>query len=263
MFTNTYSQVGINVDTPKATLEVAASPNDTNAIDGFIPPRLTAQEIKDKDHLYTSEQRGTIVYILEDPTTNFLSTIKTEKITSKGLFHFDGDQWQKLIHNVEEITNPVSPAARNTIYSAKKEGGWSLINSNSFGWSKVGLSGLIDTEIGTPTHLVEGTYTVQEDGIYMVNYEWQLSSGIDLSLLSGRKMGILLNDTLNEERVLNSVRVALGPLSVVTVPVTSTNLYKIMELKQGDNLSFVTTAGVNLALLRNITVSLSVHKISD
>jgi len=263
IMSTTYSQVGINVDSPKATFEVAASPNDANTIDGFIPPRLTADELKNKDHLYTDDQKGAIVYILEDPATDFLSTIKTEKISSKGLFHFDGGQWQKLVHDIEEIANTVQPRLNSVVYSAKKTGGWSLINSGTAGWSKISLTGLVDTEIGVESQFTQGTYTVPENGIYMVDYEWQLSSGVDLSLLSGRKMGLLLNNVLAEEKVLNGVRVALGPLNVATVPVTSTNLHRIIRLRQGDQLSFVTTSGVNVALLRDIKVGLSVHKISD
>lgn len=260
----TYSQVGINVDSPNATFEVAASPNDVNTIDGFIPPRLTADQLKNKDHLYTDDQKGAIVYILEDPATDFLSTIKTEKISSKGLFHFDGGQWQKLINTVEEIGNTITPKSKNVVYAAQKAGGWRLLDSQTNGWSKVGLTGLVDTKIGTETQFTQGTYTVPESGIYMVNYEWQLSGGVDLSVLSARKMGLLVNNAIAEEKTLNGVRVALGPLNVATVPVTSTTLFKILQLVQGDELSFVTSSGgISAALLREINVSLSVHKISD
>lgn len=264
LFITTYAQVGINIDNPRATLDVASSPNDTTRVDGFLPPRLTAEELKRKDNLYTDEHKGAIVYVHEDPQTDFLSSLKTEKVISSGLFHFDGEKWQKLINTVEEIANTVAPAARNIVYAAQKAGGWRLLDSQTNGWSKVGLTGLVDTEIGTPSQFTNGTYTVPVTGVYMVNYEWQLSAGVDLSVLSSRKMGILVNNVLAEEKTLNGVRVALGPLNVATVPVTSTNLFKIVQLSEGDELSFVTSSsGISVALLRDIRVKLSVHKISD
>ena len=56
-----YSQVGIDTDTPKATLDIKASPSISTRIDGFIAPRLKGSELKAKDGLYTTAQDGTIV----------------------------------------------------------------------------------------------------------------------------------------------------------------------------------------------------------
>ena len=45
-FSQDYSgRVGINTETPNATLEVKGSPNDTEVIDGFIPPKITFTQI--------------------------------------------------------------------------------------------------------------------------------------------------------------------------------------------------------------------------
>ena len=51
--------VGINTSTPAATLDVVASPNDTNKTDGFIAPRLKGKELKAKN--YGTDQDAAIV----------------------------------------------------------------------------------------------------------------------------------------------------------------------------------------------------------
>lgn len=90
-----YSQVGINTESPKATLEVASSPNDASVIDGVIPPRLTGQQLKLKDALYELNQTGAIVYVTSalEVTSR---TPKTINITEIGYYYFDGDVWVSL-----------------------------------------------------------------------------------------------------------------------------------------------------------------------
>ncbi len=56
-----YSQVGIDTDTPKATLDVMAKATDLNKTDGLIAPRLTGAQLKAKDELYDTPQTGTII----------------------------------------------------------------------------------------------------------------------------------------------------------------------------------------------------------
>ena len=95
-----YSQVGINTETPKATLDVMASPDKPAHIDGFIAPRLKGTELKSKDALYTAEQTGTLVYVTEaldgnssTPATEDDVTAKTINVTQPGYYSFDGTKW--------------------------------------------------------------------------------------------------------------------------------------------------------------------------
>lgn len=89
------AQVGINTETPKATLDIIASPLDKTKVDGFIPPRLTGDELQAKDNLYTSTdgQTAAIVYVTSAVTT---SSTKTVNVTGAGYYFFDGSVWQKL-----------------------------------------------------------------------------------------------------------------------------------------------------------------------
>ncbi|MFC4687416.1 beta strand repeat-containing protein [Epilithonimonas pallida] len=90
-----YSQVGINTDTPKATLDVVATPADVTKTDGFIAPRLKGSELKAKDALYSTPQTGAIVYVTE-ALLPAATTTKTVNVTAVGYFYFDGTVWQKV-----------------------------------------------------------------------------------------------------------------------------------------------------------------------
>ncbi|MDH1603981.1 MULTISPECIES: hypothetical protein [Empedobacter] len=88
-----YSQVGINTETPKATLDVVASPDMPERIDGFIAPRLEGNELSAKDALYTADQLGAIVYAKSAASP---TTAKTVNVTQAGYYYFDGTVWVKV-----------------------------------------------------------------------------------------------------------------------------------------------------------------------
>ena len=96
-----YSQVGIDTDQPKATLDIKASPTSTTKIDGLIAPRLKGSELKTNDTKYTSDQDGAIVYVTEALASANTSP-KTANVTSIGYYYFDktldsgSGQWVKV-----------------------------------------------------------------------------------------------------------------------------------------------------------------------
>lgn len=82
-----FAQIGINTETPKATLDVKAK-KEILSVDGIIPPRLTLEELTAKgDNLYGPEQDGAIIYITDSTGGNTLG--QRAYITSKGLYLFD------------------------------------------------------------------------------------------------------------------------------------------------------------------------------
>lgn len=90
-----YSQVGIDTETPKATLDVTGKPSDLTKVDGIIAPRLKGSELKAKDALYIADQKASLVYVTE-ALASADTTSKTVNVTSIGYFYFDGNIWQKL-----------------------------------------------------------------------------------------------------------------------------------------------------------------------
>ncbi|MFD2037532.1 hypothetical protein ACFSKL_22250 [Belliella marina] len=81
---------GINTVDPKATLDVVGIPTDATIIDGVIAPRLTGNELKAKDVLYTAIHTGTIVYVTAAAAP---TTPKTVNVTAPGYYYFDGVVW--------------------------------------------------------------------------------------------------------------------------------------------------------------------------
>ncbi len=85
------AQVGINTETPKTTLDVAAKKTDGTTPEGFMAPRLTGDQIASAESKYNADQEGTLVYA----TTPVSSvTPKTGNITNPGYYYFDGNVWQ-------------------------------------------------------------------------------------------------------------------------------------------------------------------------
>ena len=114
-----FSQVGVNTNEPKATLEVVASPSDNTKVDGIIAPRLAGDELKAKDALYGADQVGAIVYVTSAVT---VPIDKTSNVTEVGYFFFDGDKWIKMEGgtvggkspwNVQETTNTATENNQN------------------------------------------------------------------------------------------------------------------------------------------------------
>lgn len=88
-----YSQVGINTQTPKATMEVAAKNNNGTTAEGLLLPRLTGDQIQSADAQYGTEQTGTVIYATAGVT---VTSVKTANINTSGYYYFDGSAWQKL-----------------------------------------------------------------------------------------------------------------------------------------------------------------------
>ncbi|UMQ41537.1 hypothetical protein MKS83_19395 [Chryseobacterium sp. Y16C] len=86
------AQVGINTQTPEATLEVVGKPNDTTHYDGIIPPRITGEQLAAKT--YSTSKKGTIVFVTA-PSTNLSGQVL--HITKSGLYYFDGTVWMPFV----------------------------------------------------------------------------------------------------------------------------------------------------------------------
>lgn len=84
-------QVGINTQTPEATLEVVGKPNDVNHYDGIIPPRIAGNQLASKS--YSSAKKGALIFATS-PSTNLSGQVIN--VTEPGLYYFDGSLWQKF-----------------------------------------------------------------------------------------------------------------------------------------------------------------------
>ncbi|SHF47266.1 hypothetical protein [Chryseobacterium takakiae] len=90
------SQVGINNNSPQATLDITAKTTDGSKPEGLLAPRLTGDQIKSEDLQYNAAQKGLIVYATSAVT---LPSTKTANINSEGYYYFDGSTWQRMDTN--------------------------------------------------------------------------------------------------------------------------------------------------------------------
>jgi len=91
-----YSQVGINTQTPKSTLDVMVSPIGSKP-EGIIAPRITGDALRAKNALYTADQNAALVYVTVADTA---PAGKTINVTSPGYYYFDAtntNTWIKLV----------------------------------------------------------------------------------------------------------------------------------------------------------------------
>ncbi|KMQ69184.1 hypothetical protein ACM39_03495 [Chryseobacterium sp. FH2] len=98
---NASGQIGINTETPKATLQVVGKNSEITSPDGIIAPKLTGDELAAKDTAYGNDQNGTLVYVtsaVTDPTD------KTINLTRSGYFYYDAvaGVWQIFGRGNEE-----------------------------------------------------------------------------------------------------------------------------------------------------------------
>lgn len=115
-FTN--AQVGIGSYEPKATLDVVGQPDQESIVDGILIPRLTGDQLRAKNAIYTNLQNSTLVYVTEADSN---PTGKTIEITSPGYYYYhqpDANStgiWLKIFQdNHWKIQNTSNSATSNT-----------------------------------------------------------------------------------------------------------------------------------------------------
>ncbi|WDF46270.1 hypothetical protein PQ459_15330 [Chryseobacterium sp. KACC 21268] len=205
----------------------------------------------------------------------------------KSTLDINGNMTIRTIANVENVTSDHTILLRDTspngdseikeinsdrlfhgstAYYATKNGNWSLLNLSIGGnWQKLNITGSTDTKLGNPALFTDGVYTAQKSGIYVISYEFQLEAGVNLEALGGKKLGILKNNEIWEEKSFDGVRVSLLGITLASVPITSSGIQSIVSLNTGDTLTFAVDLNglLNLGLLTNTKVNLYVYRITS
>ena len=93
---SSYSQkaIGIHTSDPKATLDIAALPNNYRFPDGIIAPRLEGNVLKNMG--YNSYHEGVIIYVTK-PVTSPMGP--TQYVNKEGYYYFNGSQWINFMTN--------------------------------------------------------------------------------------------------------------------------------------------------------------------
>lgn len=104
-FGTTYSQVGINTQTPLVGLHVVPFSTNGSTAEGIIAPNLTRAQLISKDAKYSATHKGAFVYITAIDGT---VTAKTAKITTVGYYYFDGTEWKHFNDKLQNADNGLS-----------------------------------------------------------------------------------------------------------------------------------------------------------
>ena len=92
--------VGINTESPKATLHVLGSPTDTSKLDGIIAPIITGDELAAKT--YGTDQTGAIVYVTASATNK---TGQVSNVSYSDYYYFNGTKWVPLHEPLYDVVN--------------------------------------------------------------------------------------------------------------------------------------------------------------
>ena len=131
-----YSQVGIDTQEPKATLDVVVKSDKLNKPFGIIAPRVTAVQLRNAGGNFNADQDAALVYVTQEFGSSDTPTDRTSNVTSIGYYYFDKTQgtngrWMKIANptttTYEEPWNILgsnNPATTNTqdIYQIGKVG---------------------------------------------------------------------------------------------------------------------------------------------
>ncbi|MCD9853575.1 hypothetical protein LUD75_02570 [Epilithonimonas sp. JDS] len=95
VFFNCYNaQVGVNTQTPKATLDVIGDASNAAKLDGIIAPRITGDLLRAKTS-YGTDQNGAIVYVTAADSAPAGQTVD---VLSEGYYYFSfpANKWIKM-----------------------------------------------------------------------------------------------------------------------------------------------------------------------
>ncbi|KUJ50054.1 hypothetical protein [Chryseobacterium sp. JAH] len=115
------AQVGVNTQTPSATLDIVGKTDLPNHFDGIIPPRITGNQLASKN--YSVLQKGAIVYVTQ-PVSNLLGQVIL--VVKEGYYYFNGQFWNQIFTEpiyydalvVLDETLPVNTISEQTAWNA-------------------------------------------------------------------------------------------------------------------------------------------------
>ncbi|CAD7802280.1 hypothetical protein CHRY9390_00905 [Chryseobacterium aquaeductus] len=97
LFSMMNSQIGINTQLPKATIDVSAKNNNGSTPEGMLIPRLKGSEIRLMDGQMGTDQNSALLYATEADTA---PSPKTANITAAGYYYYDA------ANNIWKALNP-------------------------------------------------------------------------------------------------------------------------------------------------------------
>ena len=125
-----FAQVGVGTTDPKASLDVSGDAATATSVDGIIAPRLTGDQLKAKDAVYTTDQNGAIVYVTAAVGT---STAKTINVTAAGYYYYDSTVpvWESIGGGSASSAGLVANRVAISSITAGANGVYTVTDSNT------------------------------------------------------------------------------------------------------------------------------------
>lgn len=200
------AQVGINTQTPEATLEVVGKPNDVNHYDGIIPPRITGNQLAAKS--YSSSKKGTVVYV-----TSAASNLSGQvlHIIKPGLHYFDGNVWIPLVQddNLNSVAQRGNSSSIELIIKNSLQLNFDNKENYILGNSRSPITGDYNSIVATDSKITSGkgnsasAYAMSQGEIV-----GKLNYGAGVSALNGIANGIILGN--------RNIGIGAGAMSYIT-----------------------------------------------
>lgn len=184
-----FAQVGINNNTPKATLDITAQTTNGSKPEGLLPPRLTGDQIQAGDAQYTAAQAGIIIYATAAATA---PSTKTANITAAGYYFYDGSAWQKLTGATGDTTNDawVNDTGNTMVKVGTKADG----TTRTAGTDVVIMdNGSVGLGTGTPNASAVLDITATNKGMLIPRVA--LTSSTDVTTITSPAAGLLVYNT--------------------------------------------------------------------
>ncbi|RLJ22915.1 uncharacterized protein (TIGR02145 family) [Chryseobacterium sp. 7] len=189
-----YGQVGVNTETPKATLEVRPKAIDGSISEGVICPRLTADALHQADinGVYSQDQDGTIAFVTSQPSAGN-RVGQTIDIDSRGYYYYDypANKWIKMLYGAPgavvgsldcagatvsgSLVNgqPASGVTGSINYTGGNGGtyfGGAVGSTGVTGLTASIASGTINQGFGSLSYTITGTPSGAGNAIFPVNF---------------------------------------------------------------------------------------------
>lgn len=198
-----YSQVGINTESPAATLDVKKLEEfDKTIPEGIITPIFTGEELTEKNGAYTSAQMGTIVYVTAPFEASVPANDKTEDVKTPGYYFFNGTKWQAFDHNswstsgnkgTDAATNFIGTTDNNAlVFKTNNVERMTLTTNNrlDFATSNVFLGG------------ANSSFTGSNNTAVGKNSATHITTGINNTLI-GHNAGVAITENFNQKHLRN------------------------------------------------------------
>lgn len=255
------AQVGINTPNPLANLEVHRS-NLATIPDGIIPPRISADSLQLKDHLYGPAQNGAMIYVTDIARK---TSSKTQRMTSSGYYVYDASYlnkdnsagiWKKMFSD---------PNAFAVSSSGKTSFSKVALKSSKSSFHRILFDSAIDSQVGAE-YMVDNQYLVPETGLYVINFSISFNDPKSQNFTERPDLTIIKTTNNHETQSFLAQKMLYGMIpkdgkgnfSVST----SSGINHIYNLQQGDQLGFgLLGEGFSSADLKNTSIEISIYKI--